>query len=246
MRVILISAAAALSLAALPARAQVPVTDVASQFQLVKQNLQEALGYARQGQQYLTELQSAAQLVTQTQALIQNPSLGAAAGLMGRAGLSNDLPVNPYSMMSLTSGYSMSLSGLSGKLAALGNMANTSYGQSHVYDCSDSSWACQQQKQRAYGLAGSSGIAQAAYQNLRDHMPVVQALRDRAATATGPAERENVAIALQSEQAWHDNLMGQVKAAEMQAGVARDNLAQQDNEKTSQDIEATINQIPGG
>lgn len=225
---------------------QVPVTDAAANFSLVKELVQSAKAYAVQGQQLLTEAQSAAQLAQTYYSFVQNPSLGAAMGIMGSTGLSNDLPINPYSLMGLTSGYSMSLTGLAGKLSSLNSLANSSYGQSHVYDCTDNSWSCTQQKQRGYGLAGASGIAQAAYQNLRDHMPVVQALRDRAATATTPAERENVAVALQSEQAWHSNMMAQLDAAQMQAKVDEGSLVQKANEKMSQDLDATISNIPGG
>jgi len=226
------------------AHAQVAVDSVTADINAVKDLAQEAKSFALQGQQYLAEAQQLIQLVQTYNAFVANPSLGAALGLMGQTGLSNDLPINPAGLVGLTSGYSMSLSGLGGKLDALSSLSNASYNQNHIYSCTGPSWACQQQQQRAYGLAGSSGIAQAAYQDLRNHMPVLQALRDQAANATTPAQRENVALALQSETAWNNNLSAQITAAQMQARTDEGNLVQQDNEKLTQALDATLNEIP--
>lgn len=227
-----------------PARGQISVDSLTADFNAVKDLAGQAKAYALQANQYITEAQQLAQMVQQYAAFVQQPTLGAAVGLMGQAGLDNDLPINPASLMSLTSGYSMSLAGLSNKLATLGTLSNASYDQNHIYACTDSSFACTQQKQRGYGIAGSAGIAQSAYQDLRNHMPVVQALRDRAATAVTPAERENVALALQSETTWNDNLSAQIQAAEMQAKADEASLAQQGNEQISKSIEQTISEIP--
>jgi hypothetical protein len=226
------------------AQAQIAVDSITADFNAVKDLAGQAKAFALQAQQYVTEAQQLAQLVSTFNAFVQNPSLGAALGLMNTTGLGNDLPINPAGLMSLTSGYSMSLSNLGAKLSALSSLSNVSYNQNHVYTCTDQSWTCQQQQQRGFGLAGSSGIAQSAYQDLRNHMPVIQALRDQAATATMPAQRENVALALQSETAWNNNLAAQITAAEMQAKSDEASLAQQDNEKISQSIETTIGAIP--
>lgn len=227
-----------------PALAQIPVIDSASNLQQVKSFIQDIKGYVLQGQQALTQAQILAQTVQTYYSFVQDPSLGAAIGILNQTGLSNSLPINPNGLIGLTSGYSMSLGGLAGRLSALNTLTSTSYGQYHVYDCTDNSWACDQQKKRAYGIAGTSGIAQAAYQDIRDHMPVVQSLRDRAASATTPAERENVMIALQSEQAWHDNMVGQINAIQLQAKADEASLGQQDQERFSRDIDATIAGIP--
>lgn len=240
----LIIPAVFLSSWAVGASAQVPVTDVAAISQLIKSTTQEAESYTLQGKQYLNEAMQLQQQVQTYMAFVQNPSLGMAGVVMNQSGLGNNLPINPSGLVGLTSGYSMSLSGLSGKLSQLSSLAGSNYTQNHVYDCTDSSWACVQQKQRAYGIAGSSGVAQAAYQDLRNHMPVVQALRDRAATATTPAEREEVLVALQSEEAWHNNLTGQVEAAKMQADADTASLVQRDKERMSKDIDRTIADIP--
>ncbi len=228
------------------ASADVPVTDSLANISLIKQYGQDIKSYMLQGQQYLTQAQTLAQQVQQYYAFVQNPSLGAATGLMYQTGLSNELPINPSGLVGLTSGYSMSLSGLAGRLSALSSLTNTAYSQNHVYSCTDGSWSCQQQVQRGYGLAGASGIAQAAYEDLRNHMPVVQALRDEAASATTPAQRENVMAELQAESVWHDNLMAQVNSAQMQALVDQQNAGQRADEAMSRDIDATIQSIPGG
>jgi type IV secretion system protein VirB5 len=237
---------AALVVVPVTARADVPVIDFAANLNILRQYAQDIKSYTLQSQQYLTQAQQLAQQVQQYNALVQNPSLGAATGLMSQTGLSNSLPINPSGLVGLTSGYSMSLSGLAGRLSALNSLANTAYSQNHVYACTDNSWSCQQQQQRAYGLAGVSGIAQAAYQDLRNHMPVVQALRDQAASATTPAQRENVLVQMQAETAWHDNLVAQLNAAQMQAAVDNQYAIQRDDERMSRDIEATIQSIPGG
>jgi hypothetical protein len=243
---ILIAAAALVSVTSGYAQAQVPVTDAGSIAQEVISVGQQAKQYALQGEPYLNQIRQLQQQIQQYYAFVQNPSLGTAAALINKAGFGNDLPINPAALQGLTSGYSMSLSGLSGKLQTLSNLANTSYGQNHVYDCTDQSLACQQQRQRAYGLAGISGIAQSAYQDLRDHMPIVQALQARAATATTPAEREEVANALQAELVWNQNLQAQVNAAQVQANADTEHLSQKDNERLSKDINATLSSIPGG
>jgi hypothetical protein len=226
------------------AHAQIAVDSVAADLNAVRAFAQSLKDYALQAQQYVTEAQQLAQLVQQYDAFVQNPSLGAALGLMGTTGLGNDLPINPASLMGLTSGYSMSLNNLAGKLAMLSSLSTATYNQNHVYTCTDTTFACQQQQQRGYGLAGSAGIAQSAYQDLRNHMPIVQALRDQAATATTPAQRENIALALQSETAWNNNLAAQISAAEMQAKSDEGSLTQKASEKLSQSIETTIAQIP--
>jgi type IV secretion system protein VirB5 len=241
----IIAAAVLVSVTGGYAHAQVPVTDAGSIAQEVISVAQQAKQYVLQGQQYVTQAQQLAQQIQTYYAFVQNPSLGAAGAIINQAGVGNDLPINPSELVGLTSGYSMSLSGLSGKLQALGNLANTSYGQNHVYDCTDQSWACQQQKQRAYGLAGISGLAQSAYQDLRNHMPVVQALQQRAATATTPAEREEVANALAAESVWNQNMMAQVQAAQMQANADKESLVQRDNEQLSKNINDTLASIPG-
>lgn len=227
-----------------PAYGQISVDSLTADFNAVKDLAGQVKSYALQANQYLTEAQTLAQEVQQYAAFVQNPSLGAAAGILNTTGLGNDLPINPTSLMSLTSGYSMSLANLGAKLAVLTSLSNASYNQNHVYTCTDPSWACQQQQQRAYAIAGTSGIAQSAYQDLRNHMPVVQALRDQAATATTPAQRENIALALQSETTWNNNLSAQIQAAEMQAKSDQESLAQQDSEQTSQSVQATIDGIP--
>lgn len=226
------------------AQAQISVDSLTADFNAAKSLIQGTQQYVLQTQQYLTQAQQLATEVQQYAAFVQNPTLGAAAGILQTTGLGNDLPINPTSLMGLTSGYSMSLNNLAGKLAVLSTLSNASYNQNHVYSCTDQSWACQQEQQRGYGIAGSSGIAQSAYMDLRNHMPVVQALRDQAATATTPAQRENIALALQSETTWNNNLSAQIQAAEMQAKSDQESLAQQDSEQTSQSVQTTIDSIP--
>ena len=105
------------------ARAQIAVDSLTADFNAVKDLAGQAKALALQAQQYVTEAQQLAQLVQQYNAFVQNPSLGAALGLMNSTGLGNDLPINPAGLMSLTSGYSMSLSNLGAKLSALSSLS---------------------------------------------------------------------------------------------------------------------------
>lgn len=226
--------------------AQVVVDSPVANFNAVKSLYQDVKSYALQGQQALMQAQMVAQEVQTYQSFVQNPSLGSAMGIINQAGLGNDLPVNPYAVMSLMSGSSKSLSGISSQLSALKGLVNESYFQNHIHDCTNQSWACEQQKQNAYALAGRGGAAAAVYKNIRDHMPVLQALRDRAATATTPAERNNIEIQLQAETAWHNSQIAQFNAIQGLGETNQLTLVQRDNEKASRDLEAVVSEIPGG
>lgn len=226
------------------AHAQMAVDSFTEDFNAVKSLYQQGQAYALQGEQAITEAHQLEQLVSTYQAFVQNPSLGGALGLINQAGLGNDLPINPSSLMSMTSGYSMSLSNLGAKLSALSSLSNTAYNQNHVYTCTDPGPSCTQQTRSGYAIAGTSGIAQSAYQDLINHQPVLQALRTQAAAAQTPAARENVMQQVQIETTWNNNLAAQIQAAQMQATADERAQAQQSNELTTQAVEATIASIP--
>jgi len=260
----LVAAVAFAALLATPAMADLPVVDPASlvaQAKALEQQVKtfvldnqeyvtqlkqwatQAQQYTMQGQQYLTE-------ATQLAALVQHPNLGAALQAMQITGLSNQLPINPSALMSITSGAGMSLSslsfaGLSGRLGQLSSFASGAFANNNVYTCTDQSWTCQQQQQRAIGIAGTAGIAQAAYQSLRDHQATIQALEDQAVNADTPAARENIANALQVEQTWTQNLQAQVTAAEMQAQSDTASEVQKQHEATTRDLQQTIADLTG-
>ena len=218
------------------AMSQVPVTDAGSLFQQIRSYVQELKSYGSQLQQLQQEIQTAESTFQTLNSLVQNPSLGGAMGLMNRAGLGSALPLNPYSVQSLVSGSS----GLSGRLGALSGLTNSSFNSNLIYSCTDNSWACEQQKRNAVALAGHQGIGMASIQSLADHVPVLQALRDRLATSNTPAERENAIAALQTESAWAQQEGNRLMAANILISSQKDIRDQQANEKLSKDLESSM------
>jgi hypothetical protein len=231
---------AGLCLAALfgTAKAQIPVTDAASILQQVKSYAQDIKSYALQAQQYATQALQYQQEVEQYIAFVHDPTLGAAMGLINQMGLGNSLPLNPYALQQLTSGNG----GLMANLGALGNLTNGSYSQNHVYSPSDGSWNSQQLIAQGNGIAGTQGAAQAAYQNLRDHMPIIQALRDKLLTADNPKDVQDAQAQLEAETLWTHNLNSQLAAVEVDYRTQMDARVQRDNESLEQGIDAFLAQ----
>lgn len=215
----------------------IAVIDAASIFQQIEQLAQEVKSYGLQAQQYLTQVQ-------QLEALVHNPSLGAAMGLMNTTGLNNDLPVNPLAVQSLTNGYNSlnSLAGILGKLTTLTNLVNTNYNANHIYSPTDGSWNSQQLIANGNAIAGTQGAAQAAYQDLRNHLPVIQALRDRLLTATNPKDVADAQAQLVAETTWTNNLQSELQAIQVNAEAQAASRAQQDNESLDQGIDSFLAQ----
>lgn len=219
------------------AKAQgITVNDPASILQQIKSLAQEVKGYALQAQQYSTQALQYQQEIEQYTAFVHDPTLGAAMGAMNQAGLGNSLPVNPQALQSLTSGGG----NLSGILGVLGGLTNGSYSQNHIYSPSDGSWNSQQLVANGNGIAGTQGAAQAAYQNLRDHMPVIQALRDRLMTARTPKDVQDAQAQLEAETLWTHNLNTQLAAVEVNYRTQRDARLQRDEESLDQGIDKFI------
>ena len=220
------------------ANAVIEVNDPASILQQIKSYAQEIRQYALQGQQYLTQAQQYYTELQQLAAFVHDPTLGAVMGLMNQAGLGNSLPVSPYAMQQLVGGYG----GLMGKISALGNLANGNYSQNHVYSPDDGSWNSQQLIANGVGIAGTQGAAQAAYQNLRDHMPVIQALRDRLVTARTPKDVQDAQAQLEAETLWTHNLNSQMAAIDINYRAQMDARRQRDDESLEQGIDDFIAQ----
>ena len=166
-----------LALLAGPAQAQVLTFDAENAIANAKSLLQELKGYATQLQQLQQEIQQVTWLTTTADSLIQHPNLGAVMQLMNMLGLSSDLPINPYAIQGLVSGYggTGSINSLVGRLGGLGSLVNTSYQTDSLYRCTTDSFGCQQQQQIAAGNAGVKGIAGQIYSDLAAHVPVLQA-----------------------------------------------------------------------
>lgn len=212
----------------------VAVIDAQSLLQEIQQVAQSAKAYLLQAQQYSQQIQT-------YMAFVHDPSLGAAMGLMNRAGLSNDLPVNPMAVQSLTSGVN-GLSGIMGKLGTLSALLNTNYSANHVYTPTVNTFGTQAMIANGYSIAGTQGAAQSAYQDLRNHVPIIQALRDRLATATNPKDVADVQAQLQVETVWTDNLQSELAAINVNYQAARDSREQQQEEQLSKEFEGFVNE----
>jgi hypothetical protein len=235
-----------LTLLAGPARAQVLTFDAENAIANAKSLLQELKGYATQLQQLQQEIQQVTWLATTADALIQHPNLGAVMQLMNMLGVSSDLPLNPYAIQGLVSGYggAGSINNLVGRLRGLGSLVNTSYQTDSLYQCTTDSFGCQQQRQIAAGNAGVKGIAGQIYSDLAAHVPVLQGLRDQLAGATDPAQRENIMAQTQIEQTWVQNATGQLQTALLLNEAQQQTNGARDNERLSKDIEAVIAATP--
>jgi hypothetical protein len=170
-----------------PAHAVIEVNDTASILMEAKQLAQEAKQYLVQAQQYAKQIEQYAVEYQEMVGFIHDPTLGAAMGLMNRAGLGNSLPINPMALASLTNGYSSlnSLAGVLGKLNQLNGLVNTNFDANHVYTCRQNTIACTALNSGANANAGVQGAAQSAYEDLRNHLPVLQALRHPTAPCHG-------------------------------------------------------------
>src|ERR1700679_417084 len=94
------------------ADAEIPVIDTAALGEWVSQLADDAKAYAlqvekyaKQVSQYTTQLQQYAQEIQLFQNFYHNPSLGAALGVLMGAGLGNQMPVSPYAILSLVTGF---------------------------------------------------------------------------------------------------------------------------------------------
>lgn len=226
------------------AQAQVAVIDptglVAQAKQLVETVKEETQGlrsYLTQLQQYATQLQTYATDAEMAANFIHDPSLGAATGLMNLAGVGNSLPVNPMAVMGLVNGFSGSIGGLTGslgKLQQLSGLVNMTYGANHIYSPTDGSWASQQLNDSGTAVAGTQGSAASLLQDLQNHVPVLQALRDKLSSSTNMKDVADAQGAIQSEIAWTANTQAQLNAIQVAASVQQDNRVQRDNEALSQ------------
>lgn len=216
-----------------PAHAVISVEDIPSLLQQVRSFMQEIKAYSLQAQQYATQAEQYYTEVQQLEAFVHDPNLGAAMGMMNQVGLSNSLPINPYTLQQLVNGNA----GMMGRLGALGSLTNGSYDANHVYSPSDGSWNSQQLIANGNGIAGTQGAAQAAYQNLRDHMPIIQAARDRLLTARTPKDVQDAQAQIEAETLWTHNLNTQLAAIEVDYRTQQDARVQRDNETLEQGID---------
>jgi hypothetical protein len=163
---------------------------------------------------------------------------------MNQTGLGNSLPINPMALASLSSGYGSltSLSSLLGKLSQLNGLVNSNFATNHIYSPTDGSWNSQQLIANGNAIAGVQAAAQAAYQDLRNHLPVIQALRDRLATATNPKDVADAQAQLQAETAWTNNLQSEISTMQVNYQAQAASRVQRDNESLDAGIDSFLAQ----
>jgi hypothetical protein len=107
----------------------IPTYDNANFLQWVVKLKQDIQVYALQGQQYAQQVQQATMELQQLEGFIHNPNVGAAMGLLGRAGLSNSLPVNPLTVANMAQGFggNASLSSILSRLGQLNGLVSQNF-----------------------------------------------------------------------------------------------------------------------
>ena len=177
---------------------------------------------------------------------MHNPNLGSVMGLLNALGLQNDLPLNPFAVQSLLSGYGGmgGLNGVLGQLSSLGNLVNGSFNTDHLFDCTDNSFACQQAKARAAANAGYKGIASQLYTDLANHMTSLTGLRTTLLGASDPKTVADATAQIALEHTWVSNTAAQLQAVTAIAQAQQRVNEQQADEKLSADFAAFIQAAP--
>jgi hypothetical protein len=265
MRMFLLAVALVSFIGVIPARnarADLPVIDVVAIADAVKayavqlqQLATEIKTWVTENLSWLTELKELEEdiqmvanltmMVMMVENFIHYPALGTATGLMNMAGLDLSLPVDPYAVQNLLTGYSgvHSITGLTGKLGSLSSLIPGSYDRDHLYSCTDDSFACAQSQRRANAYAGYKGTLSNLYSDLVDHNPVLDGLRTdmnakdpkTVLDATGQATLEN---------AWATEHLAQIQTVNGLAQAQQWIDQQQGDEKLRMDSDAFLAAMP--
>jgi len=242
------------------AHADLPVIDFSSLFQQitsyvtqVKQWVQEQTSWFTQLQQLQHELQTDFSTAQMLAGFVQNPSLGSLMGIMGMLGLTNDLPINPYSLLSLTSGYGnmSSLSGIIGtgsaKLSMLTSLVPSTYDADKVYSCptATTSFGCTQSDVAMRAASTTKGVLATMVSQLQDHMQVLNQARTQLESASDPATRENLQAVVQTETAYMTNVSGQIQAVNGIAAAQQAIIQQQGDQRVRSDFAGMASQLGG-
>ena len=238
MRKALFAGVALAALWAPAARSQVPVTDIGAIEQLYQQYVVELKDAAVQLQQLQQAASQVEWAVQSYNSFVASPSLGGAMGLINAAGISNPLPVSPYTVENLIRGQG----GLNGTLGALSSLSSQSFGVNHIYTPSDNSWISQQMAAKANSVASAQGIAQQVYGQMAIRFPIIQSLQTNLLSATTPAARDHIVGQIQSQQAWVQGAQGQMQTASLMLAAERDNREQRADEHMTQSIDAELGQ----
>jgi len=246
MRKILLVAIIAISTGAQHAHSQMVVTDPGNLVAQAKNLLQELKSYGAELQQLQQTIQEVQWAATTAQSLIQNPNLGQVAGLLGQLGLANDLPINPSAVMGLVQGYGgiNGLSSITSAMNSLNGLVNSSWNVDHLYTCTNGSFNCQQQQEMAAGTAGLKGSMGTLYQDLANHIQILQGLRDDAGSASDPAQREHILVEAALENSWAQNTGAQLQAQTSMFLAQKQANEDRENEHLTNQIDTWIQTVP--
>ena len=195
-----------------------------------KSFLQDLKGYAQQLQSYEQDLrayvqyvQTAQQALVIAQGIVHDPTnFGAylALGNMAGVNLQSSMPIDPYSLMALTSGYSgAGINGFMGKLNNLTNLVHSNAGVNAVNTCTANTFACQMQTQRQYAAAGQQAAAQQVVQDMDNHLTALTALKARCLSSPDAKDSSDCGNQIQVETAAIQADTAQLQAVQSMAAA---------------------------
>ena len=205
----------------------------------------QALQWAKQQQQYLVEAQQLATEAQQLIAFVHDPSLGAAVGLLNAAGLGSSLPINPYAVMQITNGIAYGNGGLpeiQGILSGVTNLSTQSYSATHVYTPTDGTMDSQRLIARGNSIAGTQGLAGAAYIDLTTHAAALPALRNDLEAANNPKDVQDAQAEVEMEGTWTANQQAKLTALQLTYAAQQDSREQQSREQVKQSWDDQLTQ----
>jgi len=205
----------------------------------------QALQWAKQQQQYLVEAQQLATMAQQLIAFVHDPSLGAAVGLLNAAGLGSSLPINPWAVMQITNGIAYGNGGLpeiQGILSGVTNLSTQSYTATHVYTPTDGTMDSQRLIATGNSIAGTQGLAGAAYTDLTTHAAAMPALRDDLKAADNPKDVQDAQAEIELESTWTANQQAKLTAMQLTYAAQQDSRTQQSREQVKEAWDDQISQ----
>jgi hypothetical protein len=263
MKVRLLAGVCAVSLliaAERPAKADLPVIDIANLAQAIKSwttdiNIWinsnfaleiQGLQWLKQQAQYLLQLQQYANEIQMFINWVHDPTLGGAMALLSFAGLGSGLPVNPLALLGVINGIDGIAHDKSGRfifgqvagvLSSMSAFVNIAYLKNHVYTLVDGSWDSQQVNAAGASIAGIQGLAMQANQDLQTHLAAQPALRDHLLGASSPKDVQDATAEVDLETTWELNEIGQLNAAQVTYMGQQDSRQQRDIEAVSMSID---------
>ena len=228
-----------------PAKADVPVVDFAGIADRLKGYLQDLKSYAADLQMIQNQMQQIQWMATTAQSIIHDPVNGTLQ-LANMMGVTSNLPVNPYTVQGLVSGYGHmdSLGGFMSKFSQLGSLVRGSYNRDNLYTCTDNSFECQQQQNAMTGYSGVKGMGSQLFQDLNNHLPILAGLRERLSTASNLKDVADIQAQIDAEQTWTQNTMAQATTVAMMAEAQERVNRMQTNQKLNSDIDAVLASVP--